>query len=264
MNYTEVFGTPQQRALVRRSEDLWRLVRGNPRLAYYGNAVSLSDPAEDTAEVIARLARIQGLGMCFYCPKSSATEMLAGLEAQGFRTAQSQYHRGAEGAYDASKGLLARRDVPQDLSVIRLDVATPKETVAATAELCVSCGVTPMPGEIMRGTVLKGATLVALDAQKAPVATASSFAMHAPDSPRATDAFWGVLATREDRRGQGLAALLGAMAIVHMWENEGMRGFNTGIKAENLASQAACSKLGVVNTDMVTAFCFDDGRMAEI
>jgi hypothetical protein len=37
-----------------------------------------------------------------------------------------------------------------------------------------------------------------------------------------------MLATREDRRGQRIALLLGAQAIIHMWEQHGARGFMTG------------------------------------
>ena len=84
-----------------------------------------------------------------------------------------------------------------------------------------------------------------------------------PGTPRSKEAFWGVLATREDHRGRGLAGWLGARAIQHMWEYEGMRGFNTGIKEDNAASLAACAKLGIRRSDLVTLFCFDDATLSE-
>ncbi len=262
MSYTELFGNPTQNALLRRGEDLWHLTKGHPRYAYYGTVVSLSDPKEDTAKIMASLARLQGLGMSFYCPKSDVASLLDELATKGLRTAQSQYHRGGRAAYEASKALLSSRSVPKGLSIVRLNATTPKALIQATVELCQSCGLTTMPGDVMRGSVIPGINLIAVDTSGVPVATAASYAMHAPNTPRATEAFWGVLATHEDYRGQGLAGLLGAMAIEYMWENAGMRAFNTGIKAENLASQAACAKLGVLNTDWVTAFCFDDKRLA--
>lgn len=262
MAYEELFGNAAHRALLRRGEDLWRVVRGHPRLAYYGTVVSLSDPGDDTAEIMASLARLQGLGMCFYFPKDDASALLEDLESRGLRTAQSWYHRGGQAAYEASKALLQSKPAPENLTICRLDATTPGALVEATVALCQSCGLSSMPGEIMRGTVIPGINLIATEGSGAPVATAASYAMHAPDTPRATEAFWGVLATREDYRGQGLASWLGALAIEHMWEQEGMRAFNTGIKAENLASQAACAKLGVVNTHWITAFCYDDARLA--
>jgi hypothetical protein len=260
--YSELFGASEHRALLERGEQLWRVVREHPRYAYYGTVVSLSDPGPDTADVLASLARLQGLGMCFYFPKTEIDGLLADLEGRGFRAAKSQYHRGGRAAYEASKTYLETKPTPTDLSVTRLDADTPKALVEATVELCQSCGLNSMPGEVMRGTVLPGINLVATDDQGTPVATAASYAMHGAATPRASEAFWGVLATREDYRGRGLAAWLGALAIEHMWENEGMRAFNTGIKSENLASQAACAKLGILETEWVTAFCFDDERLA--
>lgn len=200
--------------------------------------------------------------MCFYFPQNDAAELSAELGRRGFRTAQSLYHRGGKAAYEKSKSLLGNKTAPAELEIMRLDVTTPEKIVQATVDLCQSCGLSSMPGEVMRGSAIPGANFVALDSDGKPVVTAASYAMHAKETPREHEAFWGVLATREDYRGQGLAAWLGAMSIVHMWEFEGMRAFNTGIKAENLASQAACAKLGVMNTEWVTAFCFDDERLA--
>lgn len=200
--------------------------------------------------------------MCFYYPKDDANALLADLETKGLRTAQNWYHRGGQAAYEASKTLLKNKPVPKKLTITRLDATTPDTVIKATMGLCQSCGFSSMPGEVMRGSVILGVNLIATDSSGAPVATAASYAMHAPQTPRATEAFWGVLATREDYRGQGLAAWLGAVAIEHKWEKEGMRAFNTGIKAENVASQAACAKLGVMNTQWATAFCFDDERLA--
>lgn len=262
MSYKELFGDPGHRALLERGERVWRVVKAHPRYAYYGTVVSLSDPGSDTADVLASLARLQGLGMCFYFPKTDIDRLLADLKDRGFRTAQSQYHRGGQAAYEASKTYLQTRPAPMGLSVVRLDAHTPDALVEATVELCQSCGLNSMPGEVMRGNVLPGINLVATDDRGTPVATAASYAMHGAGTPRASEAFWGVLATREDYRGRGLAAWLGALAIEHMWENEGMRAFNTGIKSENLASQAACAKLGILETEWVTAFCFDDEMLA--
>lgn len=58
MAYTELFGTAAHRTLLARGEDVWRVVQGHPRYAYYGTVVSLSDPGEDTAEIMASLARL--------------------------------------------------------------------------------------------------------------------------------------------------------------------------------------------------------------
>ena len=76
----------------------------------------------------------------------------------------------------------------------------------------------PVPGAFMRGQLRQGICLVATDGNGQPVATASSYVLHHPSSPRAPIVFWGMLATREDRRGEKIGLVLGAQAIVHMWD----------------------------------------------
>ncbi|MEP2556236.1 MAG: GNAT family N-acetyltransferase [Rhizobiaceae bacterium] len=174
------------------------------------------------------------------------------------RTGTSLFHHGGQSAYKASKSLLAERSLPPNLELVRLDANSPSQLIEGTVKLCQNVGLSTMPGEVMRGEALPGACFVALNGKGMPVATASSYAMHAKGTPREKEAFWGVLATHEDFRGQGLAGILGAIVIEHMWEEQGMRGFNTGIKADNLASRAACAKLAVLDTAWVTLFCFDD------
>jgi hypothetical protein len=42
-----------------------------------------------------------------------------------------------------------------------------------------------------------------------------------------------------------------------MWERHGARGFMTGVRADNLSSQALCNKLGVGETEWIYASCMD-------
>ncbi|MFZ1725351.1 MAG: hypothetical protein WBO29_01000 [Albidovulum sp.] len=253
----EFFGSPEKIALMKRSASLWSLLKESPRYAYYGRLVALSDPATDTSEILSSLARLQGAGVCYYFPKAEVTELFADLEERGFSTDRHEHYWGGKSAFHASKDVLAKYRTPEDLSIMVLNAETPQTLVAATANLCESCEVMPVPGAIMRGKVLRGINLVATDETGRPVASASSFFIHHPKSLRATDVFWGALATREDRRGEKIALLLGAKAIVHMWENEGARGFITGVRADNSSSHALCNKLGVSATEWVYASCLD-------
>jgi len=200
---------------------------------------------------------LQGASVCYYFPKAEVAELFADLEHRGFSTDRHEHYWGGETAFRASKNILAKYRMPEDLSISVLNAETPQSLVAATAKLCESCEVMPVPGAIMRGKVLRGVNLVATDEAGAPVASASSFFIHHATSFRATDVFWGALATREDRRGEKIALLLGAKAIVHMWENEGARGFITGVRANNSSSQALCNKLGVGDSEWVYASCLN-------
>ena len=253
----EFFGTPGKIALMKRSRNLWLLLQDNPRFAYYGRAVALSEPGQDTAEILSALAKLQGAAVCYFYPASAAAGLYAELLAHGLSTDRHEHFRGDRAALEKSLRIQERFALPEDLTVTVIDANTPRSMVSDVASLLQSCDVMPVPGSVMRGQRQKGVCLVAVDRNGRPVATASSYAPHHPSSSHATDVFWGMLATREDRRGERIALLLGAQAIVHMWEHHGARGFMTGVRADNPSSRALCEKLGVGATEWIYASCMD-------
>ena len=257
MSDDEFFGAPDRISLSRRSASLWSLLRDNPRYAYYGRLVGLSDPGPDTADILFAMAKLQGAAVCYFYPADTADSLFAELQARGLTTDRHEHFWGGEAALEASHEALQHFSLPPDLRVSIIDVRTPRDLLAEVGELCQSCDVMPVPGSIMRGQVRNGVCLVATDQDGRPVATASSYMLHHPSSPRAKDAFWGMLATREDRRGQRIALLLGAQAIIHMWEHHGARGFMTGVRSNNASSGALCDKLGVRPTEWIYASCMD-------
>jgi len=203
------------------------------------------------------MARLQGAAVSYFYPVRAAERLLAQLEDRGLTTDRHEHFWGGETALAASRRAVQDFALPADLTLSALDASTPRDLIREVAELCESCDVMPVPGPIMRGQARKGICLVAIDRHRRPVATASSYMIHDPASPHAKDAFWGMLATREDRRGEKIALLLGARAIVHMWERHGTRGFMTGVRADNSSSRALCNKLGVHATDWIYASCID-------
>lgn len=253
----EFFGSPERAALSQRSLNLWTLLRDDPRFAYYGRMVALSDPGADSADILAALARLQGAAVSYFYPASMADVLFAELAARGFATDRHEHWLGGEGALAASRKALSQYRLPADLTVSAVDEGTPVELVRAIADLLQSCDVMPVPGAFMRGRMVPGLCLAALDGNGRPVATASSYVMHHRQSPRAATVFWGMLATRDDRRGEKIGLILGARAIVDMWERHGARAFMTGVRADNASSQALCTRLGVGPTDWAYAQCID-------
>lgn len=71
-DFEELFGSPDKIALMKRSAALWSLLEDNPRYAYYGRLVALSDPAQDMSEILIALAQLQGAAAAYYVPKASA------------------------------------------------------------------------------------------------------------------------------------------------------------------------------------------------
>ncbi len=259
----ELFGTPERVALIRRSMALWSLVGDDPRFAYYGRLVGLSGPVADTPTTLSSLARVQGGSVCYFYPATDADTLGAKLGANGFLLDRHQHFRGGEAVRAASEKVLAEYALPSDLTVSAIDARTPHALVGEVAALSAACEVMPVPGTIMRGIGRKGICLFATDREGGVVATASSYMIHHEKSPHATDAFWGMLATREDRRGERIALILGARAAVHMWETYGARGFMTGVRAGNTSSAALCNKLGVCATEWIYASCIDPSLFSE-
>jgi hypothetical protein len=257
----EYFGTDEKVALARRGGHVWRLLRDDPRFAYYGRVVALSPPTPDTAEILAALARLQGAAVAYFFPHTDIEGLRLDLERRGFATDRHEHYRGGADAIAASHELLAHHRLPADLTVTRLGPTTPPALVAQTAHLCESCDVMPVPGAAMRGQARPGLCLAAFDSQGA-VATASAYMIHHPSSPRATDCFWGMLATRPSRRGEKIALILGAQAIVAIAEEHGARGFMTGVRSGNTSSHALCTRLGVGPTEWVYASCIDRVQLA--
>jgi hypothetical protein len=251
----EYFGHPTKIALMKRSEALWTLLRVNPRYSYYGRAVALTDPKDDTVELLEALAKVQGVAPCYYFEKSKILDLFDKLTNKGFTTDRHEHFRGAEDAYEASKVILKSHELPNDLTIQKLGPDTKRSIIFSTAELCQSCDVMPLPGRVMRGQTRAGINLVAINLSGDVVGSASSFQLHHSSSPHCLDVFWGALATRPDRRGQKISLILGAQTIVEMWENFGARGFITGVRSDNNSSINLCNKLGVHDTDWVFAQC---------
>ncbi len=248
----EIFGSPAHVALARRTRELWALIGNDPRFGSYGrNVVVVGDQGADMAPLMVAISRLTGNCGSHYYPAERADALMAELAGAGQETGRWLHCCGGQKAYDLCKAIVADVALPDDLRVTRLSADSPASLVRATAELSFACGVAQMPGRYMRGMAAPGICLVAVDADGDPVATGSSYRYTHPDSPYPDYAFWGALVTRPDRRGQKLAMILGARAIVHMWENHGVRSFSTGIKADNAASLAVCAKQGVVPGDWV-------------
>lgn len=254
------FGTPAHIGLARRTRDLWLLLRGDLRFGTCGrNIVVVGDQGADMAALMAAISRLTGNCGAHYYPMQRVDTLKAELADAGQTPDHWQHCTGRQQAYDLCKSIVAKEPLPGDLRLERLGPDSPAALVRATAELSFECGVTQMPGRNMRGIAAPGICLVALDGDGGAVATAGSYRYTHPDSAYRDWAFWGALATRPDRRGEKLAMILGAHAIVHMWEAHGVRGFSTGIKQDNAASLAVCSKQGVVPGDWAFVTRTDPG-----
>lgn len=258
----EVFGTPQQQELQRRSDLLWTLLRDDPRFSSHGRAVALSDAAPETLELQIALARLIGVCPAEHLPAEDAPARRGALAAAGLEVDAFAEWAGDADALAAAEAVAGARGLPADLSLASVDAQTPPAELASLDRLTRSCGVLLPAGPFLRGRRRPGVCLFARDGRGQAVACAAAVAQFHPDHARGGCAWWGMLATAEHRRGEGLALRLGAEAMRAMKARHGFERFFTGIREGNAASEALCRKLGLRRTDRVVMIAIDPDALA--
>lgn len=245
----EYFGNEAQQGLQRRADHLWSLIGDDPRFASHGRAVGLAAFHPDNFELQIALARLQGVGPLEGVPTAAMGARRLALEAEGLVTDSFVVWRGDGAALDAARALLAARKLPEDLEIVSVDGDSPAEDLAALDRLTQGCGVLLPMGSFMRGLRRPSVCLFARDRAGAVVGATASVMQFHPESRKAGLAWWGMLATDERRRGQGIAIVMGAMSLLAMNERLGTSAFFTGIREGNEASEALCARLGFSPTD---------------
>jgi len=253
----EYFGSPADVELTRRAELLWSLLKNDARFGFFGRLIFLNDPGEQDAAVVAALAKTAGSGGAQFCRAEIADNFCHALTQQGLNASRYEQMWGTDGAIEASRQILQSVELPEDLTFIRLTGDTSPELVAGVGALSMTYGVMPVGGQALRGKSVRGVCLAAVDRGGEVISTASAHICNHATSRFATDAFWGKLATKEDRRGQRIGLWLGAKAIEIMVEDFGATGFFTGVKAENASSMKLCQRLGVLRSDYTIVASID-------
>ncbi len=251
------FGAPAQIAVVQRANALWTLLRDDPRYSYQGRSVSLAGIDENAHERVIALIRLQGYASCHFVPRDLADRFLEAFSAAGLQPVQWEQYWGREQATLQSRAFLEAYQRPDGLRLRTVQPDTPDAVIHAIGDMSMRSGVLPPPGSVMRGRGPKGVFQYVETQDGRIVASGGAYMSYHADGPRPDDAFWGMLATDSNWRGQRLACWVGAQVIVDMAENFGARGFSSGVKADNPSSQAMCSRLGVCKSDFVYAGAAD-------
>lgn len=242
----EIFGTADQQAMLRRGRAAYALLKADPGLTYYGRMVGIARPEDGDLERFRALAQLVGATHYSAVPTDEAAPLAAEIEAQGLAVVRYIRWTGQADALAAARAVLADERLPRDLRVVRIDGAASAAAVQALADVALASAVLPIVGEVLRGISKPGLGLVALDAAGQGVACAAAASAYHPDHPTLGDqCWWGMLATRTDRRGAGIARILGAMAIVDMHDRFGFSRILTGVQAGNRASEAVCAGMGL-------------------
>jgi len=256
--HDEAFGTPDQKALLRRGRAMFELLKDDPRYTYYGRTVGIALPTDANIAMLRALASLQGAGHYAAVPLDQAPALAATLAGLGLSVSTYHSWTGQQSALDAAARVLAQYSLPADLRVITITESSPHEDLQKLAQIAALTSVLPPIGAILRGQLRPGVGLVAVDAQGMPVSCAAGAQVYHPDHPSlGSQAWWGMLSTHPDRRGQRIALILGAMAMQAQHSRFGHSDFMTGIQPGNTPSEALCAKLGLAPNGMTTVTVVD-------
>ena len=244
----EVFGSKAQKRMATLGEHLLQLLGDDSRFCSHGRGIQVVNEYEEALDDAVALARILGVTALESVPRGEVPNTLREIAQYELKTDVIACYLGDLSCVDIARNILATRSLPQDLTVLVIDGDSPSDWLEAYAEVALMHGVLPPAGPVMRGLSRPGFAMVAVDGMGAPVATAGSVLCHPPSSPLHLRAQWGQLSTHPDRMGQGIAKVLGAMALVHSHEVLGSTGFKTGIAAGNIASARLCEGLGLTDS----------------
>lgn len=245
--------------MARRGAQLYALLGADPRFAWYGRNVTLADYHSSDMDTFEALVRLQGATAGYFIRRDAEAEVRLAMEARGLRTDVLGFSLSSgTGSVEMAEAILAEGDLPADLEVVALGRESTDADLEDFAELALGQGVLPPPDAVLRGIARRGVAFVARERSTGrAVGCAASFANFHPASPFADMCFWGMLATHPDRRGEKIALLLGARAMVAMRDRTGIAKFSTGVRDDNVASSRLCAKLGVLRSDYLIVIGMD-------
>lgn len=251
--------------MARRGADLFALVGDDPRFAWYGRNVTLADVHASGLDTFEALIRLQGATAGYFVRRDAEAGIRRELEARGLRTDAMGFALSpGDRSVELAKNIVESISRPADLDVVTIGPRSPEADLEAFADLSLAQGVLPPPDAVLRGSARRGVALVARERGTGrAVGCAASFANFHPASPMAGMCFWGMLATHPDRRGEGIALVLGARAMLEMRDRTGIGRFSTGIRDDNLPSLRLCSKLGVEKSDYMIVLGMDPDAFAD-
>lgn len=242
----EYFGTPAQQDLVRRARALFEVVKDDPRFTYYGRGVGIVRREDCGIDLISAVIALTGACSFAATADDEVPKLTTELQDRGLSTTVFVRWTGGDDSIAKARSIVAQVALPTDVTVHPISAQSPVEHLIKLAEVADTAGVLTPAGSVMRGLTRPGVGLVAVDADGRAVSCAGAAGSYHQDHPEyASQCWWGMLATHPDRRGERLALVLGALALIEMRDRYGFDTFMTGVVAGNTASEALCKRLGL-------------------
>jgi hypothetical protein len=260
----EFFGAAPQQEMQRTASALWRLLRDDPRYAYEGRFVGHDAPLAADVDRIVALVGTQGGSASFFVDGVREGEIVADLRARGFTTDRWDHLMADERGVALSRAVISSFRLPAGFTLHEVTRATPAAVMVAIGAMALACGVLLPAGKALRGITRDSVFFFIANAAGEPVSCSGAVVRHHVASPFADSCWWGMLATREDARGQGFSRYLGALAMAAMADRFGKRRFYTGVRTENAVSQKLCRRLGLGDHGLVVLAALDPARFGDV
>lgn len=240
-----------------KSDQLWPSLKGNPNYCFHGRAIGLAEGSLANLDLLMPIVTSTGVGICDFVPAREAEEMQSRLSEMGFITDRMEMWVSNQSTIETSRGVIAT------VSLSGTDETAFVNDETSTSELELLDNFTREHGtslpmeSFLRGREKPAVCVYARESDGRVFATSASVGQYHDDHARSDMAYWGMLAKREDKRGQGAALLMGAHAIVAMHDRNGLKRFLTPIKDGNTASERLCSKLGFSRQEFAGLLAID-------
>lgn len=251
------FGSETQQGLQYRSDRLWSLLKSNTDYSCHGRSVALADARPENLKEQLALAQLLGAGAAEGVAVADVAARKAAIEAAGLMTDQYVEWQGGTEVVDAARAVIRARGLGDDLVVHATDAQTSTEDLQKLDALTQRCEVLLPMASFLRGHDQPTVCLYAKDKDGRVVGASASVAQYHRDHPKGRKAWWGMLSTDPDRRGEGIALVMGAMCILAMHDRFGIAHFMTGIREGNAPSESLCGKLGLRQTANIFLIAID-------
>ncbi|WP_145962789.1 hypothetical protein [Mangrovicoccus ximenensis] len=245
------------------ANDLFPLLVDNPAFGTEGRMWSIDGP--DLAEVdkVTALASLQGATANHYVPKSQEAKFAGEYAERGFSNDRWDQFMGGQQCLSICSKYLAEFELPDQYRLHLIGPETPARILDALEETAVASGVLPPMSPVLFGQRRK-AVYFCLEAPDGGVAACAGACLrNHPDSRFGKTSWWGMLATREQDRGQNLSLFLGALAACKIHEAFGVEEFYTGVRSDNYVSRHICQKLGVCDSEYACLAILDPAAFGE-
>lgn len=238
------FGSDVQRRMQRIAHELSPLLKDQPAYGTEGRMWGIDEPEVADVDKVAALSRLQGATVNHYVLKSREAQFAAEYAERGFSNDRWDQFMGRRDCLTICSDYLANFELPDQYQLHQIGPETSTHLLDALEETAAACGVLPPMTPVLFGQVCNAAYFCLEAPDGGVAACAGACLRNHPESHFGKASWWGMLATRDQDRGQSLSLYLGALAVRYMFENFGVEEFYTGVRSDNHVSRHICQKLG--------------------